>query len=85
MKVLFFAWLRERAGCGELDVAPPAGIDSVAGLIAWLTAAHPGAAAALADLARVRIAVNCEHAGLDAKVAPGDEVAFFPPVTGGHD
>lgn len=84
MKILFFAWLKERAGCAELTVAPPAGVDTVEKLIGWLGGAHAGAAAALADLSRVRVAVNCEYIGLDAPVAEEDEVAFFPPVTGGR-
>jgi molybdopterin synthase sulfur carrier subunit len=83
VQILFFAWLRDRAGAAELTVTPPAGIDTVARLIAWLAAEHSGAAAALADPARVRVAVNCEHVGLDAPVAAADEIAFFPPVTGG--
>ncbi len=83
VKVLYFASLRERAGVGEENLAPPASVADVAGLIDWLRARGGGPAAALADLRAVRVAVNQEHVGLDHPVGGGDEVAFFPPVTGG--
>lgn len=84
MKIVYFAWLRERIGMAEEEVAPPPEVASVADLIGWLKARSPGHAAAFADLARVRVAVNQEYASLGAKVGPADEVAFFPPVTGGR-
>jgi sulfur-carrier protein len=83
VKVLYFAWLREKAGLSEEDVAPPDTIRDVAGLIAWIRGRGGGPAEALADLAAVRVAVNQEFAALDHPVGAGDEVAFFPPVTGG--
>jgi molybdopterin converting factor subunit 1 len=81
--ILYFAWLRAKAGLGEERLALPPGVTDVAGLIAWLCERSPGHAAALADLGVVRVAVNQDYAGLDHPVADGDEVAFFPPVTGG--
>lgn len=83
MKVLYFAWLRGKAGTGEEEVSPPAEVRTVAGLIEWLRTRSPGHAEALADLSVVRCAVNQEYVQPDAPVAPDDEVAFFPPVTGG--
>jgi molybdopterin synthase sulfur carrier subunit len=83
MRVLYFARLREKAGIGEEEVRPPAEITDVAALIAWLRARGGGPAAALADLHTVRVAVNQEHVRLDHPLAAADEVAFFPPVTGG--
>lgn len=83
MQVLYFAWLRTKTGIGAEDVAPPAGVATVGALVDWLKTRSPGHAQAFADLAIVRCAVNQEHAGLDAPVKAGDEVAFFPPVTGG--
>lgn len=83
MKIIYFAWLRERTGIGEEDIDPPAEVTDVAGLIAWLKGRGGGHAEAFADVDRIRVAVNQEHARLDHPVAPGDEVAFFPPVTGG--
>lgn len=81
--VLYFAWLRERVGVGAEEVTPPPGIDTVAALVAWLGERSPRHRAAFAEGSLVRCAVNQDFAGPGAAVAPGDEVAFFPPVTGG--
>ncbi len=83
MKLLYFAWLREKAGLAEEQVAPPGSVTSVQALIDWIRERGGGPAEALADLATVRVAVNREYAMLDHPVKSGDEVAFFPPVTGG--
>lgn len=83
MKVLYFAWLRTRVGLGEEEVAPPPEVADVAALVAWLSRRSPGHAEALANPKLVRVAVNQDHVGWDHPVKPGDEVAFFPPVTGG--
>jgi molybdopterin converting factor subunit 1 len=83
MRVLYFAWLRQKIGVGEEEVAPPESVRDVAGLIDWLAARSPGHRAAFADRAVVRCAVNQDFAGPEAPVRPGDEVAFFPPITGG--
>ncbi len=83
MKVLWFAWLRTRVGTGAEDVDPPAEIDSVAKLLDWLAARSPGHAEALAKREVVRVAVNQEYVKLDHPVRKGDEIAIFPPVTGG--
>ncbi len=81
MTLLYFAWVRQKIGKGEEALTPPA--TNVAELIAYLQNLGPNYADAFADLSRIRIAVNQRHAGLDAKIGPDDEVAFFPPVTGG--
>lgn len=83
MKVLYFAWLRTKAGVAEETLSPPAEVRTVGALIEWLKSRGPGHAAALADLSVVRVAVNQRYATLDAAVAADDEVALFPPVTGG--
>jgi molybdopterin synthase sulfur carrier subunit len=83
VKVLYFAWLRERTGTGEETLELPAEIATVGALIDWLTTRSAGHAAAFASRKTVRCAVNQEFADADAVVRPGDEVAFFPPVTGG--
>ncbi len=83
LRILYFAWLRERVGAAEEDVEVPAGIATVADLIGWLRARGPGFAAAFAATRSIRCAVNQTFAGPDSAVAAGDEVAFFPPVTGG--
>lgn len=83
MKLLYFAWLRTKIGVAEEDVTPPAEVGDVAALIEWLKGRGDGYAEALADLSVVRVAVNQEYAGLDHPVGPDDEIALFPPVTGG--
>ena len=83
MKLLYFAWLRQRIGRSAEDVALPENVATVRDLVVWLKARGPGYAAALDDLSVVRAAVNQEYVPLDHPVEDGDEVAFFPPVTGG--
>lgn len=81
--VLYFAWLRERAGRAEEHLALPEGVATVRDLAAWLAARDAAGTAAFANLAVIRAAVNQSFAPPDSPVADGDEVAFFPPVTGG--
>ena len=83
LHLLYFAWLRERVGTAEERVAPPAGVATVGDLVAWLQRRDPRYASAFAVANRVRCAVNQQFAGPEVMLAPGDEVAFFPPVTGG--
>ena len=83
MKVLYFAWLRQRTGIGEENVDPPVEVRDVAGLIDWLKDRGPGHAEALCNVSAIRVAVNQEFAAMDTAVAPGDEIALFPPMTGG--
>ena len=81
--ILYFAWLRERTGCAEERVALPDGVGNVGDLMAWLQARDDGHRSAFANPRLVRAAVNQDFAGPDTAIAPGDEIAFFPPVTGG--
>ena len=83
MKILYFAWLKIRIGVGEEEVTPPPTVVRVIDLVAWLVHRTPGHAQALADLSTVRVAVNQDYVTLDHPVCDADEVAFFPPVTGG--
>ncbi len=83
MKLLYFAWVRQRIGLAGEDITPPDGVTSVTALIEWLRTRGPGYALAFADLDALRVAVNQEHESFDAAIKQGDEIAFFPPVTGG--
>jgi sulfur-carrier protein len=83
MKLIYFAWLRTRIGRAEEQVEAPPEVRNVGELLAWLQTRGPGYAQALADLSIVRVAVNQDYVGRDRVLAPGDEVALFPPVTGG--
>ncbi len=83
MKLLYFAWLKTKTGIAEEEVTPPPEVATVAELLAWLQTRGPGYADALADLSALRVAVNQEYAKPGDPVGSGDEVALFPPVTGG--
>ncbi len=83
MRILYFASLRTKTGISAEDVSPPASVATVGALIDWLRTQGPGYAEALEDLAVVRVAVNQEYSGLDASIGADDEIALFPPVTGG--
>ena len=83
MKLLYFAWLRQKIGVSEEELRVPASITDVSGLIDFLKARGPGYDAAFRDLKALRVAVNQEHSRFDAAIGPNDEIAFFPPVTGG--
>jgi molybdopterin synthase sulfur carrier subunit len=83
MKVLYFAWLRQHTGVGEETVSPPPSVRDVAGLVEWLRTRGPGYAEALKDLSAIRVAINQEFAAVDAAISPDDEIALFPPMTGG--
>jgi sulfur-carrier protein len=83
MRLLYFAWIRQRIGCHEETVDPPEEVTDVASLIAWLQRRGPGYAEALKEPSVVRVAVNQEYVPLKHRLCPGDEVALFPPVTGG--
>jgi molybdopterin synthase sulfur carrier subunit len=83
VKVLFFASLREQLGRAAEELELPAGVSTVAGLRAHLVARGGAWGTALADARRLRAAVNQDMAAPDAALRAGDEVAFFPPVTGG--
>lgn len=79
VKVLYFAGLREAIGSGAENVELPAGVATVGALRAALGQRH----GALLTTKNLRAAVNQQMVGMEAPVAAGDEVAFFPPVTGG--
>jgi sulfur-carrier protein len=83
MKIVYFAWLRDRVGVGEETVTPPHTVTDVNGLIEWLRGRSAGHESALADISVVRVAVNMEYVPHNHPVGENDEVAFFPPVTGG--
>jgi sulfur-carrier protein len=82
IKVLYFASLRETLGYSHETLTLPAEIASVGALRAHL-AGRGGVWEALGEGRNVRAAVNQDMVGADAPVADRDEVAFFPPVTGG--
>ena len=83
VKVLYFAWVRERVGKPEEDVAPPASVATVGDLIAWLSGRGEGYAHAFENPRVIRAAIDRAHVRADAAIAGAREIAFFPPMTGG--
>jgi molybdopterin synthase sulfur carrier subunit len=83
MQVLYFGWVKSKIGIGQEQVSPPDGVESVGELIDWLKARGGGYEVAFADAAEIRAAVNHEIAPHEAPIKEGDEVALFPPMTGG--
>ena len=83
MKLLYFAWLRARIGRAEEQLTLPLEVRDVGALLDWLKTRGPGYAEALRDRSVVRVAVNQDYVGNEHPVRDGDEVAIFPPVTGG--
>ena len=83
MVIRYFAWLRDHTGCAHEEFDCPAHVKTISELIAVLSARSDGHHAAFAHEAVIKVAINQEFAALDDAVSPDDEVAFFPPVTGG--
>lgn len=83
MRILYFASLRERLGMAEETVNPPATVRTVGDLIDWLRRRDPEHAAGLRENSMIRVAVNQDYARLEDPVQATDEIAIFPPVTGG--
>jgi molybdopterin synthase sulfur carrier subunit len=83
MELLYFSWVRERIGKASEPLDVPADVTSVSALLDWLATRSPGHAAALADRSAIRIAVDQDFVGDDASIIGAQEIAIFPPVTGG--
>jgi molybdopterin synthase sulfur carrier subunit len=83
VKLLYFAWVRERVGKGEEVVEPPSGVATVADLMGWLAGRGEEYAFAFENPKLIRAAVNRTHVKPDAAIAGATEIAFFPPMTGG--
>jgi sulfur-carrier protein len=83
LTVLYFAWLRERVGVAQETLSPPNSVATVADLLEYLANLDQRHAEAFKNRKSVRCAVNQEFAEAATLLRPGDEVAFFPPVTGG--
>lgn len=81
--LLYFASLREALGCAREQVALPSGNATVASLVEQLRSRDTSWTEAFAPGKAWRVAVNQQMANLGTPLKPGDEVAFFPPVTGG--
>ncbi|TNE62735.1 MAG: molybdopterin converting factor subunit 1 [Alphaproteobacteria bacterium] len=83
MQLIYFAWVKERIGKSEEVLHLPDHVGTVAELLDYLSGINEIYAHALSNRAMLRVAVNQTHVGLDHAVKDTDEIAIFPPVTGG--
>ena len=83
VKLLYFAWVREKTGVGEEQIELPGDVETVTDLIGWLKSRGPEYEAAFEKQDVIRAAVDQTHVSHDAAIANAREIAFFPPVTGG--
>lgn len=83
MKAVYFAWVRERIGTAEEEIAPPADVRTVGELMTWLAGRGENYAHAFENPGVIRAARDRVHARHDAEIAGTREIAFFPPMTGG--
>ena len=82
VKVLYFASLREAMGCDGETIELPVEVTTVGELRSFI-ASRGDASAPLGRMQHLRCAINQDMTDWQAAIANGDEVAFFPPVTGG--
>ena len=83
MKIVYFAWVRERIGKAEEELELPAGIATVADLMAWLSGRGEEYAHAFENPKVIRAALDRSHARAETAITGAREIAFFPPMTGG--
>jgi len=83
MKVLYFAWLRERVGTGEEEISFPDDIITIRDALGYLKARDERYDYAFTEIDTVRAALDQDHAELDAPLGSARELALFPPMTGG--
>ncbi len=83
MKLVYFAWVRERVGKTEEQIDPPPEVATVGQLMAWLAGRDEQYAYAFENAKVIRAAIDRRHVRPDAIIAGAGEIAFFPPMTGG--
>jgi molybdopterin synthase sulfur carrier subunit len=83
VKLRYFAWVRERVGKTEEEIAPPAGIATIGELMEWLAGRGEEYAYAFENRKVIRAAIDRAHVRADAAIKGAREIAFFPPMTGG--
>jgi molybdopterin synthase sulfur carrier subunit len=83
MKILYFAWIRERVGKAEEEIDPPASVRTVTDLVEWLGKRGEEYAYAFENRTIVRAAIDQVHVRPETTIAGAREIALFPPMTGG--
>ena len=83
LKLVYFAWVRERVGKADEEISPPASVATVAELIGWLSGRGEEYAHAFENPKVIRTAIDRTHVRPETAIAGAKEIAFFPPMTGG--
>jgi molybdopterin synthase sulfur carrier subunit len=83
MRLLYFAWVKEKTGIAAEEVELPQGVTTIGDLMSWLKSRGPEFANAFARSEIIRAAIDQSHVRHDARIGGAREIAFFPPVTGG--
>ncbi len=83
MKIIYFAWLRERLDKTEEEIDLPSSVQTIGELIEWLKTRGEEYAYAFDNPKVIRAAIDKTHVRPEAKIAGASEIAFFPPMTGG--
>jgi molybdopterin synthase sulfur carrier subunit len=83
VKLVYFAWVRERVGKPEEEIVPPPDVLTVGGLMQWLSGRGEEYAYAFENPKVIRAAIDHTHVRPEAAIAGAREIAFFPPMTGG--
>jgi len=83
MKIRYFAWLRDDTGCGQEEMACPNHVNTIDDLVSFLSQKDEKYKRAFAQKQVIRVALNHEFASFEDEISDEDEIAFFPPVTGG--
>lgn len=83
VRLVYFAWVRERIGKPDETLELPGQVKTVADLLAWLPTRGESYEAALAVPKAIRVALDQEHVRHDEPIGGAREIALFPPMTGG--
>lgn len=83
MVIRYFAWLRDHTGCAQEQLACPPDVKTISDLMSVISARSAAHAGAFAQDGIIRVAINQEFASFEDAISDEDEIAFFPPITGG--
>ena len=83
MKLVYFAWVREKIGKTEENITLPQSVTTINELFAFLKNSDEKYASAFENNAIINVAINHEQVNHEAFISDADEIAFFPPMTGG--
>ena len=83
MKILYFSWIKEKIGTNSEEIMKPKKVENVMDLIQFLQSVSDRHKDAFSHLKTIKVAVNKNFASFETEIKNNDEIAFFPPVTGG--